>query len=161
MLSLEFVLGFCHGIAKGGDCKVEINQPCCWLYSVPNLLVIQQLVTLCLGGNHVRVVCERVWKNDQDCAMKQGLTARSHRWLTACKPPKDAHEWSMQKSWTIMPAVALQDKKFKLTIQLTRGLNLRLSQVTRPSRQLALFSKNWLFTFHSHSSINTPYTHEM
>ena len=24
MLSLEFVLGFCHGIAKGGDCKVEI-----------------------------------------------------------------------------------------------------------------------------------------
>ena len=32
-------LGFCHGIAKGGDCKVEINQPFCWLYSVPNLLV--------------------------------------------------------------------------------------------------------------------------
>ena len=24
MLSLEFVLGFCHGIAKGGDYKVEI-----------------------------------------------------------------------------------------------------------------------------------------
>ena len=23
MLSLEFILGFCHGIAKGGDCKVE------------------------------------------------------------------------------------------------------------------------------------------
>ena len=23
MLSLESVLGFCHGIAKGGDCKVE------------------------------------------------------------------------------------------------------------------------------------------
>ena len=27
MLSLEFVLGFCHGIARGGDCKVEFNQP--------------------------------------------------------------------------------------------------------------------------------------
>ena len=26
-LSLEFVVGFCHGIAKGGDCKVEFNQP--------------------------------------------------------------------------------------------------------------------------------------
>ena len=26
MLSLETVLGFCHGIAKGGDCKVEFNQ---------------------------------------------------------------------------------------------------------------------------------------
>ena len=39
MLSLEFVLGFCHGIAKGADCKVEFNQLSCWLYSVPNLLV--------------------------------------------------------------------------------------------------------------------------
>ena len=29
-----------HGIAKGGDCKVEFNQPFCWLYSVPNLLII-------------------------------------------------------------------------------------------------------------------------
>ena len=25
MLSLESVLGFCHGIAKGGDCKVELS----------------------------------------------------------------------------------------------------------------------------------------
>ena len=30
---------FCHEIAKGGDCKVESNQPSCWLYSVPNLLI--------------------------------------------------------------------------------------------------------------------------
>ena len=28
MLSLESVLGFCHGIAKRGDCKVEFIQPC-------------------------------------------------------------------------------------------------------------------------------------
>ena len=59
MLSLEFVLGFCHGIAKGRDCKVEFNQPSCWLYSVPNLIVIQHLKTLYLGGNHVKVMCER------------------------------------------------------------------------------------------------------
>ena len=39
-VSLEFILGFCHGITKGGDCKVEFNQTSCWLYSVPNLLVI-------------------------------------------------------------------------------------------------------------------------
>ena len=58
MLRLEFVLGFCHKIAKGGDCKVEFNQPSCWLYSVPNLLVIQHLVTLYLGGFDVRVVSE-------------------------------------------------------------------------------------------------------
>ena len=58
MLSLESVLGFCHGVAKGGDCKVEFNQPSCWLYFVPNLLVFQQLVTLYLGGIVVRVVSE-------------------------------------------------------------------------------------------------------
>ena len=60
MLSLESVLGFCHGIAKGGDCKVEFNQPSCWVYSVPNLLVFQQLVTLYLCEILVRVVSEIV-----------------------------------------------------------------------------------------------------
>ena len=29
ILSLEFVLGFCQGIAKRGDCKVEFYQPSC------------------------------------------------------------------------------------------------------------------------------------
>ena len=47
-------------VAKNLFCKVEFNQPLCWLYSMPNLLVIQHLETLYLGGNHVRVVCERV-----------------------------------------------------------------------------------------------------
>ena len=49
---------FCHGIAKGGDCKVEFNQPFYWLYSVPNLLVFQHLVTLYSGGLVVKVVSE-------------------------------------------------------------------------------------------------------
>ena len=40
-------------------CKVEFNQPLCWLCSV-NLLVIQHLEIMYLGGNHVRVVCEKV-----------------------------------------------------------------------------------------------------
>ena len=56
MLSLESVLGFCHGIAKREDCKFEFNQPSCWLYSMPNLLVFQHLVTLYLGRFVVRVV---------------------------------------------------------------------------------------------------------
>ena len=60
MLSLESILGFCHGIAKGGDCKVEFNQPSCWLYSVPNLLVFQQLVILYFGGILVKVVSKIV-----------------------------------------------------------------------------------------------------
>ena len=45
---------------ENGYCKVEFNQLFCWLYFIPNLLVIQHLETLYLGGNHVRVVCERV-----------------------------------------------------------------------------------------------------
>ena len=40
--------------------KVEFYEPSCWLYSVPNLLVFQQLVTLYLGGIPVRVVSEIV-----------------------------------------------------------------------------------------------------
>ena len=60
MLSLESVLGFCHGIAKGGDCKVEFYQPSCWFYFVINLLIFQQLVTLYLGEILVRIVSEIV-----------------------------------------------------------------------------------------------------
>ena len=77
------------------NCKVEINQPSYWLYSVPNLLVFYQLVIMYLGENHVRVVCERVWRNAQDCAKKQGLATGSHEWLAACKPPEVAHVPSM------------------------------------------------------------------
>ena len=58
MLSLESVLKFCYGIAKREDCKVEFIQPSNWLYSVPNLHVIQHLVTLYLGGIVVRVGSE-------------------------------------------------------------------------------------------------------
>ena len=32
ILSLKSILGFCHGIAKGGDCKVEFIQPCVALF---------------------------------------------------------------------------------------------------------------------------------
>ena len=62
-------LGFCHGIAKGRDCKVEFNQPSYWLYSVPNLLVFQHLVILYLGGFVVRVLSEiecRIFKSVQE-----------------------------------------------------------------------------------------------
>ena len=51
-LSLQFILFL------SVYCKVEFNQPSCWLYFVPNLLVFQHLVTLYLGGIVVRVVSE-------------------------------------------------------------------------------------------------------
>ena len=60
----------------------------CWLYSVTNLLVIQHLETLYLGGNYVRVVCERVWRNAQDNAVKQRLATRTRGCLAACSRQK-------------------------------------------------------------------------
>ena len=60
-----------------GGCKVEFNQPSCWLYSVPNLLVFQQLVTLYLGGFVVRVVSEIECLNTQECVRKQSLAVGS------------------------------------------------------------------------------------
>ena len=142
-------------------CKVEFIQSFFWLHSVPNLLVIQHLETLYLGRNHVRVVCERVWRKAQDYAPNKGLETGSHGLLAACKSPKDAHDWSMQKSWTVKPIGALQDKKSSLAIQLTHSSDSWLSQVVRPSRQSTLFGKNWFLAFQTHTSINTPYTHKM
>ena len=49
----------------------------CWLYFVPNLLVIQHLETLYLGGNNVTVVCERMWRFDQECATRRWLATRT------------------------------------------------------------------------------------
>ena len=79
-------------------CKVEFNQPFCWLYSVPNLLVFYQLVTLYLGGNHVRVVCERVWRIAQVCAKKQGLAIGSRRWSRLASRQNVAHVPSMPEA---------------------------------------------------------------
>ena len=59
MLSLEFVLGFCHGIAKGETIRLNLFNHLLALFRA-NLFVIQHLETLYLGGNHIRVVCERV-----------------------------------------------------------------------------------------------------
>ena len=40
-------------------------------------------------------MCERVWRNAQDCAKKQGLVTGSRGLLAACKPPEVAHMPSM------------------------------------------------------------------
>ena len=65
--------------------KVEFIQSFCWLYSVPNFLVIQHLETLYLGGNHVSVVCERVCREAQKCAFCKDsrLDLASGSWLAS------------------------------------------------------------------------------
>ena len=155
MLSLESVVGFCHRIAKGGDCKVEFNQPSCWLYSVPNLLVFQHLVTLYLGGIVVRVVSEIECWNAQECARKQRLVTWSRGWLAAS---------NCQKQHTCQACQKLKRHASWSTTRQNRttgcSVILRLDLATQSSRESPLFCKTWLFTFHSHPSINTPYTHK-
>ena len=72
-------------------CKVEFIQSFCWPYFVPNLLVIQHLETLYLGGNHVRVVCESVWRKAQECPIKKSLVIGSRDWLVTGKSLEVAH----------------------------------------------------------------------
>ena len=140
-------------------CKVEFNQPFYWLYSVPNLLVFKHLVTLYLGGFVVRVMSEiECWllKSVQENKDSR-LDLAGNSWLQATKHSTRAKR---ARRWTVMLAGALQDKTEQLTIQLSRDWSSRLSQVTRPSREPPLFCKTWRFTFSSHLSINTPYTHK-
>ena len=155
MLSLESVLGFCHGIAKGGDCKVEFIQPSNWLYSVPNLLVIQHLVTLYLGGIVVRVVSEIVWrllKSVQENRVSRlglagGLAASTRQKMHTCQAC-----WKMNShaSWSTTG----QNRTTGHTV------NSRLSQAARSSREPPLFWKNLTFRIPLHSSINTLLTHD-
>ena len=106
----------------------------CWLYSVTNLLVIQHLETLYLGENHIRVVCERVWRNAQDSAMKQRLAAWSRGTLAkSCTRAEHAGELNSHASWSTT------GQKSRLSIKLARGLHSWLSQVARPSCQPTLF----------------------
>ena len=61
------------------------------------MLVIQHLETLYLGGNNVKVVCERVLRIDQMCASRGNLQldlAIDSRVVT-CQ--NVAHMWSMQE----------------------------------------------------------------
>ena len=92
MIEATFIENRCIFI---GLCKVEFNQPSCWFYSVPNLLVFQHLVTLYLGRIVVRVVSEiRVLKCSRVCKKTE-----TRDWISRVthgfKPPEAAHMPSM------------------------------------------------------------------
>ena len=97
--------------------------------------------------------CSRVYKKNKDSRLD--LTGDSR--LQAARSCSRARH---ARSWSVMPTGALQDKIGQLTVQLPHGWNSRLNQAARPSHEPALFWKTWLFTFHSHPSINTPFTQE-
>ena len=102
VLSLESVLGFCHRIAKLGDCKVEFNQPSCWLYSVPNSLVFRW--ESCKGS---------VWESVKNCS-SVCKEARTHGWISRVARGFKLLDWSTRakhaSSWSVVPAVHYRTK---------------------------------------------------
>ena len=105
-----------------------------------------------------------VWESVKKCSKlcKKTRTRDWISWVTCgLQATRSCTRAKYARSWSVMPTGALHDKKYKLAVQLPRNWNSRLSQAANPSHQPDLFWKTWLFTFHSHPSINTPYTHEM
>ena len=123
------------------SCKVEFNQPSCWLYFVPNLLVFQQLETLYLGGNHVRIVCVREYEELLKCVQRSkdsqlDLTDGSQLQATKLK-----HMCQACQKLKRHASCSLQDKSPRFAKLFTRGLNSRLNPVARSSRHNTLFGK--------------------
>ena len=137
------------------NCKVEFYQPSCWLYSVLNLFVFQQLVTLYLGRILVRVVSEIVWRNAQECARKTGTRGWISQVTRGCKPPEAAHVPGMLE---VEASRQLEHYRTKLDNWPFSYLAIGTHDSVKP--RATLFWKTWLFTFHSHPNINTPFTHE-
>ena len=121
-------------------CKVEFIQSFCWLYFVLNLLVIQYLETLYLGGNHVRVVCEKVWRNAQECALKKGLVTGSHDWQVTKGGTRVKHAGELKSHASCTVGQNFQSGQI---------VSSRLVLVARPSQQNTPFVRNL--------TLHTPY----
>ena len=160
MLSLESILGFCHGITKGGDCKVEFNQPSCWLYSMPNLLVFQQLETLYLGGNHVKVVCVRECEELLKCVQRSRDSQLDFMGGSRLQVTRLKHTCQACQKLKRCASCSLQDKSPRLARLFAHGLNSRLNPVARSSYQNTLFGIIRLFTFLLTLLYIYPYTHD-
>ena len=119
----------------------------CWLYSVPNLLVFQQLDILYLCENYVRAVCERVWRF-QVWAFRVILT--SDLWLAT---RKNTTHVKHAGSWRVTIARALQDKNGQSSL----AINSRIKLTTHPSckwvARMPCFTEKWLFTFLTYPTI--------
>ena len=150
MLSLEFVLGFFHGIAKGGDCKVEFNQPSYWFHvKFACILAISNPVfrwKLCKG-------C--VWEcvNKFKCIdLASDLRLATHQNATHVKHIG---------RWRVRQLEHYKTKIDSLAWQLTRNSNLQLIPLTRLSRQNALFCRKVTFHIPHIPYYKYLYTHEM
>ena len=121
----------------------------CWLYSVPNLLVFEHLDTLYLGGNYVKVVCEKSMKNSSVWAFRgfSRLDLASDSWLAT---RQNATHVKHARSWRVTTTGALQDKKYSLTWQLSRDSSTRKTKLP----EYPVMQKKWHFTFLTYTTIN-------
>ena len=94
-------------------------------------LYFSKLVTLYLGGNHVKEVCERVWRTAQVCAKKQGLAAGSRGWLAAASRQIDAHVPSMLEAEASRQLFTTGQKSWA-----SQAVCSRLELATQPSREV-------------------------
>ena len=132
----------------------------CWLYSMKNFPVFQQLDTLYLGGNYVRVVCERMWRKFKLCAFKRvlQLDLATDSWLAS---RQSATRVKHARSWRVTIVGELQDEKYSLAKQLARDSNLRLIPLARLNRQNALLCRKMTFHIPHVLYYKYLYTHEM
>ena len=129
----------------------------CWLYSIPNLLVIHYLETKYLSGNNVRIMCERVWRFDQECATKKWLMTNSR--VVTCQ--NETHVWSMQEDEESGQLDHYKTKSIVWPSQVTDNWNSWFIPITKWLTSAPCFAKKWLFTFHLIPYYKYPYTHEM
>ena len=127
----------------------------CWLYSVPNLLLIQQLEILYLGGNNVRVVCERVWRIDQVYAIKSLLATGTRDWLASGDSLESNTRVKHAESWRATIARSLQDKKYSLAILLFGDWNSRFVPVASDLPKPFVLQKNYFSHSFTYPTINT------
>ena len=89
----------------------------------------------------------------------------AHDWIL-----RVAHDWQVTRGCTRVKHVEKLNRHANCSIigqkvQTGHSVSSRLELVTQSSHEAKSLAssvlKNWLFAFHSHTSINTPYTHEM
>ena len=127
----------------------------CWLYYMPNLLVIQYLETLLLCGNNVKVVYKRVWRIDRACAIKRQLATRSRNWLASGASSKCVTRVEHARSWRVRTAGSLQEKNYKLAFLLFGNWNSRLIPVANDSLVHPVLLKTNFSHSISYPTINT------
>ena len=86
---------------------------------------------------------------------KQGLETGSRGWLVAASRQMLLICQACQKLKCYANWSTIEQNRTT-----GRSVTSWLELATQSSRESALFWKNWLFTFHSHTSINIPFTHE-